>query len=121
MDILESSLAKLVEFIQAASPVVWQTALRQVQAEAISYIALAAVLFLASGMLVWSICRNWRIAHDPNVSSYAQSEAEMWMMAPFIALVFCLPVATILALSAVKMFYNPTWYAIKLLMGMVGG
>lgn len=121
MDILESSLAKLVEFIQAASPVVWQTALRQAQTEAITFAVMAVILLLAACFSGCFACYYLKRANSRDSDWNDRRSAEDRMVIQMLISGGCLLLGVPLGGQAFRLFYNPAWYAMKLLLEMVQG
>ena len=124
---MDEVLVKLVEFVENASPVIWEAAQRQVVADmATNAIWIVAAVGLAA-FLVWVArgCENVILGIEEYNEGKGWSNAkdsEGWHMSlimSYVGVVALTLGALVLLTGNIRMAINPTYYAIQNIMGMV--
>ncbi len=115
-DELTGILSKLVEFIESASPVIWEAA----QGQVVAYITtdiIWAVVWAATAYALFRLGRFcWALAGD------SRRDEEIWGVGAgfsFLTSAGAAFGAMFLATEAIKMAINPTYYAIRALLALV--
>ena len=103
-------LSELVKFLQEVSPLVWQSLIKQVYAEAVGYLIWGIGLAGASVMFV-------RFAK----ARLEDDDSDILGVFAYIAVVIAVPVSLLLLTSAIQHFINPEFYAIRFIVSSVGG
>lgn len=103
-------LSELVKFLQEVSPLVWQSLIKQVYAEAVGYLIWGIGLAIACPFLVKSAKR--RLEED---------DIDILGVFTYIAVAIIAPVSLLLLTSAIQHFINPEFYAIRFIVSSVGG
>lgn len=124
MDILE----KLVQFVETASPVIWQAAMRQVYVNAVSYLVWGVVFLALTVVAVYVVRRIYRTRHEIQAKKEAtraaggyyygrdEDENEITAILAAIGAIAFGITALGLAQAGIARFVNPTFYAIRLLL-----
>ncbi len=103
---IDITLQKLIEFLQTASPVVWDSLMKQVYANAYANLFWGAFLGVLFPIILYVLIRklgDWDDAEDGTKEIFF-----------FFAFVF-LACGCYLATIGFKELYNPTFYAIKMI------
>ena len=111
---IDEALAKLIEFIESASPVVWQAAQQQVRADIMEtriWVYVIGAIFLM--LLALSIFTTARAARD-RYGDWDVGAGFSWFFTACAVLIFGGTLAHL-----VKMADNPVWYAILKLRELV--
>ena len=113
-------LGKLIEFLQSASPLVWQTLLKQVYLSAIG-----DVLFATGCAAVAFVCWLKASAYRKETTDVFTEDnwdnhftLFVWLRSASIALLFVFSIA---AYQGAMRFINPEYYAIQLILANIGG
>ena len=100
---MDTQIAKLIELLEKASPLIWETALRQVYIDGITWLVIAMVL-----ATLGCVC------------FYIHRKNDDWGGGELLfagSILFVL--GTLCLLSSLERFSNPNWAAIQLIMGLV--
>ena len=112
----EEILKNLIEFLQKASPMIWDTFMRQVYADAFSYIAWSLVFFSAMfGLLKFSGYAEKQQVEDMYSSGEWEATTFWSRIVAFIMFLFSFG----FFVSACMRFYNPSYYAIQLIVAQI--
>ena len=112
-DELVGILGKLVEFVENASPVIWEIAQRQVLVNIVQTSAWAIVLAIICGVLIYFTHRAFRLAMDGDDDFVGPAFAgAIFVTALGAASIFLL-------LDVVGYLINPTYYASENILSMV--
>ena len=110
---MDTLLQELIVFLKEASPVVWEALMKQVYA-------------IGVGRIVWSLLALAFIFGLIKFAKYATKKAENdrdWKDSDVflycIAAMFFIAFVA-MAMSAIMQFYNPEYYAIKLILSQLG-
>ena len=108
-------LQKLIEFIENASPLIWDTLVRQVYTEAAGM--LLGAIFLVAGIVVLaSLAKRW--------NEKAQDDAlgmwDVWSGTSYFVIAGATLGSFACLLSASMRLANPEFYAIKLILSLIG-
>ncbi len=114
---IDETLRKLIEFIQDASPVVWQTLIKQVYVEASARI-LWALALLVLGYLVIKLVNAKKKKYDEDYDDGQFLEDSAWAVGYIIAAVIFI-IAFALFVSSLMRFMNPQFYAIRFILGTI--
>ena len=106
---MDEILKALMEFLKEASPMVWNALVRQVHAEAVEYMVWAVVSLIA-GTSLWVISVKFAEAADDESVEWICRIVVGIILFAFVALVIC----------GAKRFYNPDYYAIRLILEALG-
>lgn len=115
---MEEAIGKLIEFIESASPVMWESARTQVISDVVSSLIwaiaalLLAVLFYISGKYAWGVSKESKY----DEGSWIVASASAYFLAAITGLIALGPLT-----SAIKMLINPTYYAIQNLVALWPG
>ena len=108
----EEVLSKLVEFIGSASPVIWETARRQVVVDLVQSIVWMVLCAIATYVCVKWSKYFWRKHQEDKYGCHEVSVGFLIGGAVFAALI-----ATVLLTHIIGVAINPNYYAIRLLLG----
>ena len=112
---IDEVLRKLIEFVQEASPLIWQTLVKQVYAEAVGHVVwLVAAVGLS--VLIYRFCIWMKKIDDEANDTDITLQLVGW-----VALILLGAFITFQATESFKMFFNPEYYAIKLILANMGG
>jgi len=113
---LETALQELIEFLENASPMVWEVLLKQVYIDAVANIAWAIMLVVVCILLIKLIKYSHEKMEEDSYSS--------WEMGLWLGYIFA-PAAGALAfgllVSAAMRFANPEFYAIRYILYQISG
>ncbi len=112
---IDDVLSKLIAFLENASPMVWQTLLRQVRADAI------AGLFWA-GFLLGVSFGLWRLTRYALAMARDRNEDTGWMLGAmfgFMGVVISALASVGNLVTAFKYLYNPEFYAIQYIISQI--
>lgn len=115
---VDQVLEKLIEFLENASPLVWEALLKQVYNNAISNFVWAGLLLVICITLI--IVTAWIIKQ----TSKDDNEDGTWFSIMFFVVIFTLVAVGVMigtTLSGWKMLNNPTYYAIMDVIHTIGG
>lgn len=124
MDILE----KLVQFVETASPVIWDAAMRQVYVNAVSYLAWAVVFLALTVVAVYVVRRIYRTRYEIQAEKQAVREAskyyygrdedenEITLILASIGAVASGLLTLMLVHAGIGRFVNPVYWAINMLL-----
>ena len=106
---MDEILRALIEFLKEASPLVWGALIRQIYSSAIAQIFWAVIALVCGGM-------SWRNAARFS-KAWGDREAVYWLK----GLAILLLLASLgLVISGVMMIYNPSYYAIRHILDVLG-
>lgn len=112
---IDEVLRKLIEFVQEASPLVWSTLVKQVYAEAVGHVVwLVAAVVLS--VFVYRFCVWMKKMDDDTNDTDITLQLVGWGL-----LIILGAVITYQAIESFKMFFNPEYYAIQLILKNIGG
>lgn len=112
-------LQQLINFIKEASPVVWDTFIKQVYVEAGQALIWTVVLVISTVLLIkcGNYCRHKYNDVDEEDYLFGQYLFGQWMSYAFA--IFASLYSVTLITSAVSQFINPEYYAIQMIVGML--
>lgn len=111
---IDTVLQKLIEFVETASPFLWETLYRQVYVEVFQYL-LWVLLMLA---LIFASYKLFRYSEMRK----KEDEYSDWEIGVWISVVFMvgLPIISLSILSEmISRLINPNFYAIQLILGTI--
>lgn len=113
---IDEVLKKLIEFLQQASPLVWEALVRQIYAIAFSHVAWGIAWLVACfGMWKFSnFCEKQQEADDYNESEWSCTK---WVFRVLSFLFLFIPFG--LFVSASMKLFNPDYYAINLILSQI--
>lgn len=111
---IDQVMQDLINFLKTTAPVIWETFVRQVYAEAIFLVFWAVVLIIFSAIL-FKIGKNWEKTCERDHDS-----SEIFML-PYTLAIVATIIYPILLGNAIKMFINPNFYAIKSILSTITG
>jgi len=105
---IDKTLQTLIDFLQMASPVIWETFIRQVYISAYLDFVWAGV-FLIVSLAMWRWSRHFEVRNDDR-----DDEEAMWICRAIsvAALMICLVLVDVVVVQ----LSNPNYYAIQLIM-----
>jgi hypothetical protein len=113
---LNEVLAQLIEFLKLASPLVWQTLVKQVYSNAVACLIWAIALLVLCVVLVKFAGFAWK--------QYKEHEYSMWDVGTVFlyigSSVSCL-IAFGLLVYSIQLFINPEFYAIQYIVSQISG
>lgn len=113
----EDVVQKLIEFVQNASPVVWNAALKQVQVDAVLYF-IGAVVFLVLTIGCISLTR-WSNNKKKEATDWNESDYDLGIyFGAAGAVLFTLCTVGFICEMVVRLI-NPTWYAIQNILNLL--
>lgn len=118
---LGSELLTIIQWLKSLAPHLWRMMRRQVMAEGLTNMVWAIVLWSGVGLCVWGARRLWEKKQDDH-GPYYDDGGLGWRIAGLVlagGVLFLIGVGDFL--YAVRVWYNPDYYAIKLLLSLVGG
>jgi len=125
---MDDVLIKLVEFVETASPVIWEAAQRQVYANIVVGAMWAVVMIVSVVGLVWASVKAYRKIREiaaynkEHGDHYNSPNADPYEAAMIIGTITAIVLAVLMVVNITaiaKMAINPTYYAIQNIMGMV--
>lgn len=116
---IDQVLQKLIEFLQEASPLVWQALVKQVYVEAFSKFAWGALLLVCAFLLA-------RVAAKSKASYEEEYRDGRWAEDSAAGFVYLMSLLVgvggfAFVVSALKWVANPEYYAIRLILSNIGG
>lgn len=116
---IDEVLRKLIEFLQEASPLVWQTLVKQVYVEAFSKFAWGALLLVGAFFLV-KFAAKLKATYEEEYPDGRWAEDSVagfvYLMSLFVGVA-----GFAFVISALKWVANPEYYAIRLILSNIGG
>ena len=117
---MEDVLVKLIEFVENASPAIWNVLIQQVFVEAWSGIAWV-IVWLVVAVVLGIVAKQMYILaeYDPE---YGEFENKPYFAIFICVLVFAIGfifIAGALLTSCIKRFVNPDFYAIKFILNSI--
>jgi hypothetical protein len=111
---IEEAVTKLIEFLQTASPMVWETLIKQVYVEAYSQIAWGVILLLVGCFMVRTslVCYKKLMDDDDDFWGHAS-------MTTGLLSVLCFLFMAVNFFSGLKQLANPQFYAIKYIIDQI--
>jgi hypothetical protein len=109
-------ITELIEFLKTASPVVWQSLIKQVYSEAVSQLAWALALGGSCFGLVKLFIHGNKQYKEDNYSEW-----EKWRWVSLVGSVLAGFISFGLIVGAVQWFINPEFYAIRFLLEKLTG
>ena len=110
----EEVLSKLVEFIESASPVIWETARRQVVVDLVQSIVWMVLCAIATYVCVKWSKYFWRKHQEDKYGYHEVSVGFLIGGAAIAALIVAVSLTHIIGVAI-----NPNYYTIRLLLGYV--
>jgi hypothetical protein len=116
---IDETLSKLIEFLESASPLVWQTLIKQVYLEAFSKLVWG-IAILVVALVLYRFANLHKKAYEEKWDDgrYFQ-DGDPWIIYTAISLVGLW--AFYLLVAAAMWFINPEFYAIRFLLEKVTG
>lgn len=121
---IDQVLQKLIEFLENASPLVWNTLIKQVYVEAFSTIAWAILLiFFCIAALV--VAQKLKIEGDKEITKGRYDEDNN----PYFGMVWASRLASLIlgivsfsfVITAIQYIINPEYYAIQMIIKSISG
>ncbi len=124
---LTGMLSKLVDFVESASPVIWEAAQRQVVADIVSsmvWVIVCLILVIALVWLArWSYATLKQMAEENKGAGYYSMRNEDGFAFAFVSSGIGAVIAAIIFFALItdiaKMVINPTYYAIENILTLV--
>lgn len=116
---IDEVLRKLIDFLQGASPLVWQALIKQVYVEASARLAWAIGCGVVTYFL-FKLVNSQKAEYEKECSDgrFLQDSAWAWLYAG----IACTAIASFgLAVSSFMWFFNPEFYAIRFILQNIGG
>ena len=110
----DNLLTELIDFVKTASPLLWETLIRQVYVQAIATIAWSIGCIIACIVLIKVAKYGHAKCEEDEYSSWSAGEILGWTFAGMFGIT-----AFGLAVSAATYFMNPNYYAIRLILGQI--
>lgn len=111
---IDQVLQDLINFIKNTAPMVWETLVRQVYNDAITYFFWALTLLVFT-IILWRAGKKWEKACEE------EDDDSGYFMAPYILAVVFAIIIPVLISTGIRMFVNPNFYAIKSILTMISG
>ena len=113
---MDDALQQVIDFLKTASPVIWQTLIRQVYSEAISYLVWAFVL----GGISFALAKLF-IYGTKQLDEDTYSVWNLWRWVCVVVSGFAGLTSFGILVSAIQWFANPEFYAIRFLLDRLTG
>jgi len=111
---IDQALQDLINFIKNAAPMVWETLIRQVYNDAITYTFWALTLLVFT-IILFRVGKRWE-----KTSEEEHDDSGICMLPYAFAVIFIIAIPILIS-NAIRMFVNPNFYAIKSILGMISG
>ena len=117
---MEEVLGKLIEFLQEASPLIWQTLLRQVYLSAVGGVIFTTVCVVIATICFYKASVYKKGSDDVFTNDNWSNHYLLFVLLSSAAIILYL-VATFSAYQVAMRFINPEYYAIQLILANIGG